>query len=119
MPETVNTKTGKPEATVLLLAMMETKRSRKGRRIDEWGPVGEPLTVQVELKVNGVEVPFVETLHMLWDNENARIEERAKSLALQMLSETGLMPAVNALRAANFKLARVMHKVAASIPDDA
>lgn len=112
MTETVNMKAPTPEMQVLRKAI-QAERTRKGRRLGNW----PGLLPKVTLTVDGVEVPFIETLRELLDEQHMMIEDRAKDLAWEMLSMSGLDVAQQAIADANVKIARVINKVAGAIPD--
>lgn len=113
MTEKINRGIDTPETRVLLAAMQAT-RSIKGRRVNPW----PNLMVEVKLTVDGIEVPFIETLRQMIDNENSLISNRAQELCLLALSSAGLETALEAIKSANFKLARVMGQIVSAIPDD-
>jgi hypothetical protein len=113
MSERINRGSDSPPVRVLQAAMQAT-RTVKGKRVEQW----PNLMVEVKLTVDGIEVPFMDTLRQMIDNENRAVEKRAEALALRALSEVGLDRAVAAIRQANFKLAQVMGKIVSAIPDD-
>jgi hypothetical protein len=53
--------------------------------------------VEVQLLVNGVELPFRATLDNLWGRMEADIEERARAMAERMVAEAGLAGVADAL----------------------
>lgn len=63
---------------------------------------GRPF--RVELKLNGVELPFKKTLEEMWSRAEANLEERAKERAYQMVSSAGLEAVRNALQEADYKI---------------
>ena len=113
MTEKINRGVDTPEVRVLQAAMQAT-RTIKGRRTTPW----PSLLVEVKLTVDGTEVPFMETLRQIIDNENRAVAVRAEVLALRALSQAGLEPALAVIKEANFKLARCMGKIVSAIPDD-
>lgn len=112
MAETVNMEGRTAEAHVLRKAV-QAVRTRKGQRRGPW----PKLLADVTLTVDGVEVPFIETLRELLDEQHRMVEDRAKDLAWEMLSMSGLDVAQQAIADANVKIARVINKVAEAIPD--
>lgn len=55
-------------------------------------------TVQVEMAVNGVSVSAPKTLAEAWRRMDAMLEERARRMAVRMVTEAGLEPLAQALR---------------------
>lgn len=59
---------------------------------------GNGRMCSVEMKVNGHPVPIVEALVDAWKRADEQLEERARKMALQMVTEAGLEPIATALR---------------------
>jgi hypothetical protein len=49
---------------------------------------GQPVEVEVELKINGVEVPFKETLNEMWDRMRSRYKEDILEKAHELISQS-------------------------------
>lgn len=67
--------------------------------------------VEVQLLVNGVELPFRATLDNLWGRMEADIEERARAMAERMVTEAGLEGVADALRDVEWKVKEALSRV--------
>ena len=70
---------------------------------------GELLDIQ--LIINGVEVPFISTLENLWERANDDINNRAMDMAIKMVTAAKLDGVVNALNELEYKMIDALHKV--------
>lgn len=58
----------------------------------------------VEMTVNGKPVPIVSTLEDAWRRCDAEIDQRARKMAIRMVTEAGLEPLAEVLRDAEQKI---------------
>lgn len=99
--ETVNC-TDNDDASILILEAMLFAIGAADDICKEFGcTTGK---VQVEMKVNGRPVPVVASLTDAWRRSEAVLEERAKRMAVRMVSEARLEPLAQALRDAEWKI---------------
>lgn len=61
-------------------------------------------TKTVALLVDGHEVPVVETLADIWRRMNDVVDQRARKMAVEMVTAAGLKPLSNALQEAEQKI---------------
>lgn len=94
--ETVNVVAHSTASILILEAML--LRIGKADLMNEFGMKGSEA--EVELKVNGVAVPVVQSLEEAWLRLESVVERRAKQIALRMVTEAGLEPIAKALREA-------------------
>lgn len=64
---------------------------RKGESITKTWPDLDATKMTVELIINGIPVPVVETLNKLEDNLGKVIDEKAKELFLQKINDLGYL----------------------------
>lgn len=60
--------------------------------------------VNVRMTVNGRPVPIAKTLAEAWKRADAQVEERARKIAIRMVTEAGLEPLAEVLRDAEQKI---------------
>lgn len=70
---------------------------------------GEPF--DVELKINGVEVPFIHTLNELWARASNELENKARNMAKEMVTEAGLSGIMEILQKCEYELKDAIDKV--------
>lgn len=67
--------------------------------------------VEVTLLVNGVELPFVETMNDIYQRMERQIDEQARKVAEKMVTEAGLDGVADALREVEWKVKDALSKV--------
>jgi hypothetical protein len=75
------------------------------------------LMVNVQLLVDGAEVPFTATLNVMAEQFQQALEEEAKVLAEELVMGAGLSEAIDTLREAQMGVRRVIQLVRAKAPD--
>lgn len=74
--------------------------------------------VEVMLLVNGVELPFVETINDIYQRMERQIDEQAREVAEKMVMEAGLDGVADVLREVEWKVKNTLSKVGAKGEDD-
>jgi hypothetical protein len=70
--------------------------------------------VEVTLLVNGVELPFVETMNDIYQRMERQIDEQAREVAEKMVTEAGLDGVADALREVEWKVKDALSNVGAN-----
>ena len=94
---------------LIFRAMVESLQSEKNPDASitsKFSPSGHE--VKVELRVNDIPVDVIATLKTTWKNMDSHIEERARKIALRMVTEAGLDPLREALQSAERNIREVL-----------
>jgi len=71
---------------------------------------GEKPTVDVQLFVNGVSVPFAAAVTFAWESLNAKINKKVEERALELVSRARLDKLLNALENAEWQIEDALEK---------
>lgn len=67
--------------------------------------------VEVKLLVNGIELPFTQTMNDIYRRMEANIDSQAHEIAEKMVTETGLAGIAEALRECEWKVKEAISRV--------
>ena len=82
--------------------------------ITQAGAVGDQIMtnpVEVTLLVNGIELPFTQTMNDIYRRMENQIDEQARELAEKMVTEAGLEGVADALREVEWKVKDALRRV--------
>lgn len=77
----------------------------------------DKIMVNVQLLVDGVEVPFTATLDLMAEQFQQELEEQSKVEAVNIVMAAGLGEAIDTLRQAQMGVTRIIQMVRAKAPD--
>lgn len=83
----------------------------KAEGVSEVIATGPTPVCEVELTINGVSVPVAATLEDMWNRAIADLNERAKKMAYEMVSEAALDPLREALQEADWRIKEALDKL--------
>lgn len=84
-------------------------------RAKEIGDAIKSNPVEVTFLVNGIELPFVETMRDIYQRMEKQIDTQAIELAEKMVTEAGLDGVADALREVEWKVKDVLSKVGPTV----
>jgi hypothetical protein len=64
--------------------------------------------VEIEFRINGIEMSFVEVMEDLWKRANDHLEQDAREKAIEMITEVGLNPISEVLLDAEYQIRQAL-----------
>lgn len=106
--ERINLKADTTAARFLTVALsLGRKQAARGKLVSD-----------VVLTIDGQEVPFEAALAQMEQEFRQQVEAQAKTMALDMVADAGLMTAVQRLQSARLDIQRALGKIRERCPDD-
>lgn len=92
---------------IFLLNMM-TEHTKRNDLLDMFEPMGGAVTV--ELKINGVVVPFAKSIEEMWTRLNSHNDELAMEKAIEMVAAAGLDDVAQIVGEFKFELVELLRR---------